>query len=331
MLDYLDPASQLRTDVERIHTELSGVHVFSIVVDSGIDNTFLQVKYLDQVLKIQDFMAGMGEFDRTFSFANFVSMVNSVMADEGEDDGELWLPVVPGSRARIEMFVPADRKFDPEIGLTHIGYGYRDWFKMEAPILRQGACNNDVICPEGDPWRDEIASVAVYQLNGFWTCTGTMVMNTASDYTPLFLTANHCGISSGNDHTMVVYWNFESPNCGDLCCGSLSDNQTGAIFRAARSDVDMCLVELEEDPNLDHGVYWAGWDNSGTAPVGCVAIHHPSTDEKAISFNDDLLTTNGVRAMCQSKAKAVCINAEQCRHPSHYTLVIHYCVTFFIG
>ena len=37
LLDYLDPASELRGNVERIHDELSGVHSFSIVVDSGID------------------------------------------------------------------------------------------------------------------------------------------------------------------------------------------------------------------------------------------------------------------------------------------------------
>jgi len=212
-------------------------------------------------------------------------------AQDNADHGELWLPVVPGSRARIEMIVPAERKFEPEVVLTQIGYGFRDWFRLEAPTLRQGACNNDVICPEGDPWRDEIASVAVYQLNGFLTCTGTMVMNTAADFTPYFLTANHCGISAGNDHTMVVYWNFESPVCGALSGGSLADNQTGAIFRAARSDVDFCLVELEEDPDPDFGVYFAGWDATGTVPGGSVGIHHPSTDEKAISFNNDPLTT----------------------------------------
>ena len=103
LLDYLDPASQLRADVERIHTELSGVHAFSIVVDSGIDNTFLQVKYLEEVLKIQDFMAGIDAFDRTFSFANFVAMVNSVMAEEGDD--EPWLPETDDQVREYMLFI----------------------------------------------------------------------------------------------------------------------------------------------------------------------------------------------------------------------------------
>ncbi len=91
LLDYLDPASELRANVERIHDELSGVHGFSIVVDGGIDNTFLQVKYLEEVQKIQGFVDEMTEFDRSFSFANFVALVNSVM-EGGAEDEALWLP-----------------------------------------------------------------------------------------------------------------------------------------------------------------------------------------------------------------------------------------------
>jgi subtilisin-like proprotein convertase family protein len=204
--------------------------------------------------------------------------------------GELWLPVIPGERAVVELYVPADAKFEPELALKQVGYGFRDFFSLEERMLRQGSCNNDVVCPEGDPWRDDIAAAAVYQLNGSWTCSGQMVNNTAGDFVPYFLTANHCGISGGNAASMVVYWNFEAPNCGDLCCGSLSDNQTGAIFRASSSASDFCLVELEEDPDPLSNVYFAGWDNSAAIPPSCVAIHHPSTDEKAISFQTDALT-----------------------------------------
>jgi len=211
--------------------------------------------------------------------------------EDNAPHGELWLPVVPGSRAIVELYVPSVAAYEPALEIGQIGYGFRDWFKLEAPMLRQGACNNDVICPEGDPWNDEEQAAGVYTRNGAWTCSGQMVMNTAADYKPYFLTANHCGISTSNDHTVVIYWNFESPQCGFLCCGSLSDNQTGVIWRAARSDVDFCLVECEEDPDPLSDVYWAGWDRSGTAPLGCICLHHPNTDEKAISFNFNPLTT----------------------------------------
>jgi subtilisin-like proprotein convertase family protein len=71
--------------------------------------------------------------------------------------------------------------------------------------------------------------------------------------------------------------------------GSLTQNQTGAIFRARRQDVDMALVELASIPDDAFNVYYAGWDRSGEAPLGAIAIHHPNGDEKAISFSDSLL------------------------------------------
>ncbi len=207
--------------------------------------------------------------------------------EDNASHGQLWLPVVPGDRAMIELYVPAEAKYEPVLELVHVGYGFRDWFRLSGPTPRQGACNNDVICPEGDPWRDDIAAAAVYQRSGAWTCSGQMVNNTAGDFTPYFLTANHCGVNSGNAATMVVYWNFESPVCGNLCCGSLADNQTGAFFRSASAPSDFTLVELDEDPNPAFGVYFAGWDASGATPTNVAGIHHPSTDEKAISFDNN--------------------------------------------
>ncbi|MFN8178058.1 MAG: proprotein convertase P-domain-containing protein [bacterium] len=208
----------------------------------------------------------------------------------GEDatDGQLWLPVTPGSQAVVELYVPPRAKFEPDLELVQVGYGFRDWFHLASP-LRQGACNNDVICPVGDPWRDDIHAEAVYQRSGAWTCSGQMVNNTAADFTPYFETANHCGVNAGNAATMVVYWNFESPTCGALCCGSLAQNQTGATWKASYATSDFTLVQLNATPNPDWHVYYAGWDNSGAAVPSVVGIHHPNCDEKAISFENDAL------------------------------------------
>jgi len=118
-------------------------------------------------------------------------------------------------------------------------------------------------------------------------------MDVPGDLTPYFLTAAHCEVRAGNASSVVVYWNYESPSCGDQCCGSLADNQSGAIFRAAREDNDMCLIELEEDPDPAFDAYFAGWDaRTSTAPQASVGIHHPSGDEKAITFNNDPLRTD---------------------------------------
>jgi subtilisin-like proprotein convertase family protein len=213
-------------------------------------------------------------------------------AADGSPHGQLWTAMVPGDRAVIELHLPADGVGALDLELTHVGRGYRDVLKSGlGRVTRSGSCNNDVVCPEADPWRDQIRSVAVYSLGGSWFCTGTLIMDVPGSFRSFFLTADHCGMDAFNAPSMVVFWNFESPTCGKLGGGSLADNQTGATWLAGRTDVDMSLLELDDPPDPSFAVYYSGWDRSGNVPSGSVGIHHPSTDEKAISFNDDPLLT----------------------------------------
>jgi hypothetical protein len=208
---------------------------------------------------------------------------------DNEAHGEFWSPVVPGERAVLELWVPPDAVFEPILQLKRIGSGYRGHFFRSPP--KQGSCNIDVVCPEGDPWRNEIRSVGRYSVGGMYLCSGSLIMDVPASMTPYFLSAHHCGVDSSNDQTVVVYWNYESVNCGDLSGGSLSQNQSGAIFRASREDNDVLLMELEETPDPSFQVYFAGWDaRPSVIPGSSVGIHHPGGDEKAISFNDDPLT-----------------------------------------
>jgi hypothetical protein len=91
---------------------------------------------------------------------------------------------------------------------------------------------------------------------------------------------------------MVVYWNYESPTCGALSGGSLAQHQSGAEWKANYSNSDFCLVQLALAPSSQFNVYYAGWDaREATMPAAAVCIHHPNTDEKAISFCNTPLTT----------------------------------------
>ncbi len=215
------------------------------------------------------------------------------ISSDSRKSAPLWLPVVPGSRAQLELHLP-QRDANFELEVMQVGAGYRDLFgrgQKSAAMSKQGSCNIDVICPQADAWRDEVRSVMRFTVNGSGLCTGTLIMDAESSFTPYVLTANHCGIDAGNAASLVFYWNFESPSCQQLGGGSLAQNQSGAIFRAARADVDMALVELVSVPATEFQVYYAGWDRSDQAPPGSVGIHHPNGDEKAISFNSDPLST----------------------------------------
>ncbi len=198
--------------------------------------------------------------------------------------GELWTPVIVGDEVVIELYVPAAAAAPLALRVGFVNHGFRTFSR------KQGSCNNDVICPEGDPWRDQIRSVGFYTIYGTGVCSGEVVNNTAQDLTPYFLSAHHCGVTAANAGSMVVYWNFESPTCGQLSGGSFQDNQSGAAFRASDAASDFLLVELAEPPDPAFNVYYSGWNVTGNVPQSAVGIHHPGLDEKAISFDDDPLT-----------------------------------------
>jgi len=215
-------------------------------------------------------------------------------ARDHQPDGQLWTAVVPGEAAVLELFVPAHAPQEPQLLLAQVSTGYRNfahlWKDMGRP-KSAGTCNNDVVCPVALPWTNEIRSVAVYTESGIWSCTGTLIMSAAGDFRPFFLTANHCDLNADNAGSMVVYWNYQSATCGTHGPGSLAQNQSGAIFRAAKQEVDFALVELSSLPDPSFQVYYSGWDRSGVAPAGCVGIHHPDSDVKSISFSTTPLTT----------------------------------------
>ncbi|HPF69344.1 MAG TPA: trypsin-like peptidase domain-containing protein [Candidatus Krumholzibacteria bacterium] len=214
-------------------------------------------------------------------------------ADQLDGDA-LWTPVLLADDLVVEVTVDAAERGRVALELARVNAGYR--YFGEDPAAKSGTCNVDVVCPEGDDWRDEIRSVGVYQIGGIWKCSGAMINNTALDARPLFLTAAHCGVTLDNDATVVAYWNFESPACGQQGGGSLADTQTGAtmlakwFYTVGSLSSDLCLLEFTDQPDASWGVTYAGWNRADAVPSASVTIHHPSTDEKSISFDNDPAT-----------------------------------------
>ena len=220
--------------------------------------------------------------------------IRSFTADDNKSHGQLWTPVVPGNEAIIEIVVDNDQKayVVKGIELTSINSGYR-WVQDASGRGSSEACNIDVMCAEGNAWWDEIPSVGVYTLNGYLTCTGVMMNNTAQDMTPYFLTANHCGVTSSSDSSIVVYWNYQNSYCrtpgsndsGGNGDGNFSQFTSGSTMRATRSYSDFTLTELSSSPNAAYGITYSGWSRASSASIGS-GIHHPEAAEKRISFPD---------------------------------------------
>jgi lysyl endopeptidase len=214
-------------------------------------------------------------------------------ASNRSHSGELWTPVIEGDEIVVEVFVPSGVA-QPIVSISKVNQGYRGLGKTGEKggfAGSEGACEIDVVCPEGTPWADPIRAVGVYTfnigVNGF-VCSGTMLNDTAVDFTPYFLTANHCTVDGTNDSSVVVYWNFQSPTCGTHGPGSTADNQSGSTYIASYAPSDFRLLQLAT-PNASSHVYFAGWDATGAAPATAVGIHHPSGDVKDISLSDTAL------------------------------------------
>jgi len=231
---------------------------------------------------------------RMYIHATDQSYVLRAFSDaDNQDHGQLWTPVILSDDIVLMAVVPVDALDKVQLELITINHGYR--FFGEDSGGRAGSCHVDVVCDEGNRWRSEIPAVGVYTVGGVWRCTGCMVDNTSHDQTPYFLTARHCGVTAENAGTVVVYWNFESPTCGQHGGGSLSQFTSGSTFRASNAASDFTLLQLNARPNAAWGVTYAGWDRGTGNPSSAVCIHHPDCDEKSISIENDPLTTTSYR------------------------------------
>ncbi|MXX76000.1 MAG: PKD domain-containing protein [Holophagales bacterium] len=206
---------------------------------------------------------------------------------DNEEHGELWTPVLPGGEAVIEVAVPVGRLGEVELEIGSVNRGLRDLRGVfrEVFIGGRAACNIDVACKSGDPYRDQIGSVGLMQYGGTGGCSGVLLNNTAEDGKPYFLTAFHCGFRSdpeANARSVVIYWNFEKPGCGSGS-GSRSQTQSGAHYRSGHGAADIALIELDDALDPAHELFLAGWDRSGSVVGFPTAVHHAAADVKSIT------------------------------------------------
>jgi len=207
------------------------------------------------------------------------------------DHGEhvLGVQAMKGPQVTIEYQVPATGP----LGALRIGqvtHGYRDLFKFARALGTSGSCNNNVICPEGDGWRDQIRSVAMITVGGNGICSGTLINNCTSNGTPYFLTANHCLPTDLNVSTWVFRFNWNSPSCALDQNGPTNQTISGATVLVRNAGSDVGLLQLNSTPPANYNVYYSGWDRSGTTPTSQTVIHHPDGDVKKISFDIDPAT-----------------------------------------
>lgn len=246
---------------------------YQVVAPSSVSLNFGFSRFhLPEGAELNIYSADRSQFIRTFTAAD-----NNIHR-------ELWTPVIMSDDVVIEVTAPEAVVNEVELELSHVGQGFRTFGQTTE---KSGSCNIDVACSDSQGWENEVNTVGVISTGGSTFCTGFMVNNTRNDRTPYFMTAAHCRINANNAASLVVYWNYQASSCKGSRDGKLDQFQTGSEHLASLTKSDFTLVRLLKEPEAKWNVNYAGWDASGDIGSPAVAIHHPSTDEKSISFEND--------------------------------------------
>ena len=98
----------------------------------------------------------------------------------------------------------------------------------------------------------------------------------------------------------VFYFNYEASECENPSSSPSSNTMTGCSKISNSSATgnisgtsDFHLLELNDTPPYDYGLFAAGWDRTTTPSANGVGIHHPAGDIKKISKYTQSASSSG--------------------------------------
>jgi len=89
-IDSLSQYSEVRQHFAKVNEKLAGLASMSIVIDSGIQDTFLKVRYLEQAETIQQFVNEQPGVQSTTSFLDYLALLNAAFEESAQ-------PIIPDS------------------------------------------------------------------------------------------------------------------------------------------------------------------------------------------------------------------------------------------
>jgi lysyl endopeptidase len=205
---------------------------------------------------------------------------------------DFWTGSFFGEKARIEYLAPAGAPGTLPFAVDSLQHFYLDPVDKVARSLVKaaGSCENDVTCfPEWANVSHAVAGIDFVDSGGSFFCSGQLLNDTTQDFTPFFLTANHCINSQSAASSTEFFWFYQTSTCnGNPPSVDSLPTSDGATLVSTSPVSDYTLLIV--NGALPDGLFWAGWTGKAV-PVGtdAVGIHHPAADFKRISFgfNDD--------------------------------------------
>jgi hypothetical protein len=128
-----------------------------------------------------------------------------------------------------------------------------------------------------------VAKIIFTQENGnTYLCTGQLLNDLATSFTPYFFSANHCINSATAARTINTYWFFDAVSCAsprDTRTPAYVQQTSGAALLARSIDYDWSLMRLNAMPPA--GTFFYAW-RADPVPTGSdvSVIHHPVGDLK---------------------------------------------------
>lgn len=233
---------------------------------------------------------------RLFVYNDEGFCLGAFTAKNQQKDGTFWTQALPGERVFVEYDGPSEGL---RLTLDRVLHGYKEAYGSSSSSKDRmgisGDCHINVICPEGDPYRDQIRSVVHLNMatdKEAYVCSGALINNTANDKTPYVLTAYHCQDLPNPLVRWTIYFNYEATYCENNWVGPNDQSLIGADIVAKETPSggsDMCLLRLHDSVPDAYRPYYAGWDRTVVArPTDnrkvCFGIHHPAGDFKKISI-----------------------------------------------
>ncbi len=83
-IDSLGKDSKVAQHIKMVNQDLAGLETLTVIIDSGIEDTFLKVRYLDELIKIQHYIKQKGWSRSSTSFADYLALLNGAFQEMDE-------------------------------------------------------------------------------------------------------------------------------------------------------------------------------------------------------------------------------------------------------
>lgn len=216
-------------------------------------------------------------------------------------DNTWWTPTIFGESIGLEFYAPMSTATPPGLPqITAVAYQYKGFdltnLNKTTSALEptQLGCHQDVSCRPD--WAFEAAGVALISFvsgGSTFVCSGAMLNRSANDFSPLFLTADHCIWNQDQANTVNAFWFYQTPSCGGMPPNPSRLPQTlGSLLLTRVHTYDTSILGLYTPP--PSGVNYLAWAVSGPGYGDTITgIHHPQGSFKRISFGT--LADSGIR------------------------------------